>query len=48
MRYDGPPHPGCLASGAMLGYAYKSGLAEEFRNIHIRIGDDEEEYEEEE
>lgn len=38
---------GCLASGAMLGYAYRSGLAEEFSNIHIRIGE-EEEYEEEE
>ena len=31
----------------MLGYAYRSGLAEEFSNIHIRIGE-EEEYEEEE
>jgi len=40
---------GCLASTAMLGYAYTSGLVDVVRNVEIRWGeDDDEEYEEEE
>lgn len=38
---------GAVASGAMLGYAYSSGLVDDLRNIEIVFGDDEEEEEEE-
>ena len=38
---------GCAATTAMLGYAYASGLVDVVRNIEIRIGDDEEDEEEE-
>ena len=39
---------GCLASVAMAGYAYKSGLVDIAKQIEFRFGDDEEEdYEEE-
>lgn len=36
---------GCVASGAMLGYAYSSGLLDIIRNVEIRVVDDEEEEE---
>ena len=39
---------GCLASSAMLGYAYQSGLIDIARNIQIRLVEEGEEEEEEE
>ena len=39
--------PGCLASSAMLGYAYQSGLIDIARNIQIRLVEEGEEEEEE-
>jgi len=39
---------GCVATTAMMGYAYTSGLVDVVRNIEIRIGEEEEEeYDEE-
>ena len=37
---------GCVASGAMLGYAYSSGLLDIIRNVEVRVVDDDEEEEE--
>lgn len=37
---------GCVATTAMLGYAYTSGLVDVVRNVEIRWGDEEEEEEE--
>ena len=37
---------GCVASTAMLGYAYSSGLVDVMKNIEIRWGEEEEEEEE--
>ena len=34
---------GCVASGAMLGYAYSSGLLDIIRNVEVRVVDDDEE-----
>jgi len=39
---------GCVASGAMLGYAYTSGLLDVVRNIEFRITDEDDEEDEEE
>ena len=39
--------PGCVASGAMLGYAYSSGLLDIIRNVEVRVVDEEEEEDEE-
>ena len=36
---------GCVASGAMLGYAYSSGLLDIIRNVEIRVVDDDDEEE---
>ena len=38
--------PGCVASGAMLGYAYSSGLLDIIRNVEVRVVDEEEEEDE--
>jgi len=38
---------GCVASGAMLGYAYSSGLLDIIRNVEVRVVDEEEEEDEE-
>ena len=39
------PVLGCVASGAMLGYAYSSGLLDIIRNVEVRVVDDDEEEE---
>jgi len=36
---------GCVASGAMLGYAYSSGLLDIIRNVEVRVVEDDEEEE---
>jgi len=38
---------GAVAATAMMGYAYTSGLVDVVRNIELRFGDDDEEYEDE-
>jgi len=38
---------GCVATTAMLGYAYGSGLVDIVRNIELRVVDDDEDYEDE-